>query len=83
MSLFLLFPLVGVIKLNFLDSGFKTFDLFLKFQTLSLELFDSVLHLGLLLLSLQSLTHAVGDRALVERLVRLNRHSDFVSDSDE
>lgn len=54
-------------------------DVILELATAGLESVDLNLHLGFALLGLQSLAHAKGNGAFVERLVALDDHFDLIT----
>ena len=54
---------------------------FFQLRAFIFKIFNFLLHFCFLLFRLQGFSHAKGDTALIEGLICLDRHSDFVSDS--
>ena len=85
--------LLSLLNLNFLpllisfldgiNLRFEFLNLVLQFRLLALQLLNGFLKISLTMLSLQLLSHRKSHRALVECLIRRNRHFDFISDSQK
>lgn len=79
MLLFIVFSLFLVVYFDFLDFILERIDLFREFVAFDFQLLFLAFHLGFLLLSLQSFSHSICNRALVQGLVSLYYPSSIFS----
>ena len=74
---------LGILSDNLLDGLLQLLDVLVVVAASLLQISNVLLHLILTLLSHQGLSHAVGDRGLVQGLVSLDGHLDFITDTHE
>jgi hypothetical protein len=77
------FALLLITALDILDLMLKLVDLPLKLRTLPLKGGYLKLHLLFPLLRLETLSHAIGNRGLVQSLISLYGHAYFIPDPDQ
>ena len=70
---------LSVLADDLLNLLLQCLDVLIVLLAGSLQITDVLLHLIFALLSHEGLAHAVGDRTLVESLIRLNRHLNLIA----
>ena len=74
---------LGILAHDLFDLLLQRLNVLIVLLARSLQVADILLHLVLALLGHESLAHAVSNGALVELLVRIDRHLDLVSHSNQ